>query len=447
LIIRPVDRRSPSRNATTVTHLTKAIDPAPASPDAAAPNRQSSMNGVDAYLLRRLLVGQSLNGEADHLSPPFRGLAELMATIGPADRRLAWEGALAVRTDADEIRRAVLAADPDGSMPTVGAIPRFADIADVRRQRITTGWTWQSWIPSARIVGVAAFEGVGKTRFFMDLARRVWNGEEWPDGQAATFPMRTKTLWLCSDGHQDELVDIAADFGLPDEAIIFPAPDDDPYANTDLDDKDTWQWLDQAIGTVRPGLTFIDTLTYATTRDHCDQRSVASLKPQMVGLVQKHQANIILSLHVSREGQALGRRIKGLTRTLIHLECPDPDKPERLRLWVEKSYDKKPAALGVWMDASGNRYDSTPPPKVDPNKGGRPSAKRDKAMQFIQDALGRQNDQIGNDLCSEWMKPGESRNTFWRAVDDMVEGGEISTDGGPGTKTQTVLHLVQNPEP
>jgi hypothetical protein len=405
------------------------------------------MNPADAHIFRRLLVGHSLNGEMDALSPAFRHLGELMDVMAPADRKIAWEGALSLRADADEIRGAVLAADPEGPMPSVDVAAKFADIADVRRQRTTTGWTWQGWIPAARIVGVAAFEGVGKTRFFMDLARRVWEGLEWPDGQPATFTPQTKTLWLCSDGHQDELVDLAADFGLPDEAILFPAPSDDPYANTDLDDKETWLWLDRAIGIVRPGLTFIDTLTYATTRDLCDQRSVASLKPQMVGLVQKHQINVILSLHLSREGQALGRRIKALTRCLLHLQCPDPEKPERLRLWVEKSYDKKPAALGVWMDGGGNRYDSTPPAKVDPNKGGRPSAKRDKAMEFIRDALAKQNDQVGNDLCSEWMKAGESRNTFWRAVDELVDAGAMSTEGGPGTKTQTVLHLVQNPIP
>ena len=57
------------------------------------------------------------------------------------------------------------------------------------------------------------------------------------------------------------------------------------------------------------------------------------------------------------------------------------------------------------------------------------------------------NDQIGNDLCSEWTKSGESSKTFWRAVDDLVEAGELSTAGGPGTRTQTVLHLSQNPKP
>jgi hypothetical protein len=150
----------------------------------------------------------------------------------------------------------------------------------------------------------------------------------------------------------------------------------------------------------------------------------------------------VLSLHLNREGQALGRRIKGITRTLIHLECPDPEKPERLRLWVEKSYAKKPPALGMTITESGNTYDNNPPAKPEPNKGVRPPEKRDKAMKFIRDALARENDRIGNELCAEWVKTGGKPDTFWRAVDDLTESTEIVIDGGKGTGKQTKLHLL-----
>lgn len=53
-----------------------------------------------------------------------------------------------------------------------------------------------------------------------------------------------------------------------------------------------------------------------------------------------------------------------------------------------------------------------------------------------------QNDRIGNDLCDEWVKSGESDTTFWRAVKDMTEAGNLATEGGPGTGKQTVLHLI-----
>ena len=184
-------------------------------------------------------------------------------------------------------------------------------------------------------------------------------------------------------------------------------------------------------------MVFIDTLTYATGRDLCEQRSVAGLKVPLIDLVQRHQTIIALLLHLSKEGQALGRRIKGITRTLMHLECPDPSKPDKLRLWMEKSFAKKPPAMGVTIKADGNTYDFNPPAAPDLNRGGRPAAERGKARQFILDALKATNDLKAQALCDQYILGGGTKGTFWNARDALVESGEIVCDGKP-----MLLHLV-----
>jgi hypothetical protein len=126
----------------------------------------------------------------------------------------------------------------------------------------------------------------------------------------------------------------------------------------------------------------------------------------------------------------------------MHLECPDPEEPARLRLWVEKSWTKRPQPLGVTMGDAGNTYDQHPPARFDPNQSKRHSAKRDKAKGFIVDALARDNDQIANELCGQWQRSGESKPTFWRAVEALEDADEIVRDGGPGAGKPTVLHLV-----
>src|SRR5262249_61641024 len=108
--------------------------------------------------------------------------------------------------------------------------------------------------------------------------------------------------------------------------------------------------LEQAIVAVKPWSVFIDTLTSATARNLCDQHVMKGLKSPLVRLCQTYGVNVCLMLHLSREGQALGRRVRGITRTLLHLDCPDPEGPPgRLKLWVEKSYAQKPAPLGVTL--------------------------------------------------------------------------------------------------
>jgi hypothetical protein len=230
--------------------------------------------------------------------------------------------------------------------------------------------------------------------------------------------------------------------GLPDEAIVFNSPADDPYGGTDLDDGAARDYLDSVIPDVRPGLVFIDTLTNATGKDLCRQNEVKVLMAPLIEIAQRHQVTIVPLLHLSRDGQALGRRIKGITCTLIQLECPDPEKPHHLRLWVEKTYAKRPAPLGVLMGDKGNEYDAQDIPKP-PEKStpGRPPEAVAKARQFILDELGRQNDRKTADLCNEFVKAGGAEGTFFRARDGLAKEGLVSYEGKP-----QLLHLHQSAE-
>jgi hypothetical protein len=357
-----------------------------------------------------------------------------------ADRQAHWQAMLAARLDSNDLIQAMAPIDPLGPQPTVQPV-QFATVADIRKIMANVRWNWPGWIPVSRVVGLASLEGVGKTRLAMDLNRRVYHELPWPDGQKMTLPKGSRSLWICADGQHDEIADMLPDFGLPDDAVIFPSLPDDPYGNTSLDDPDTLAAIDSAILAHKPWAAFIDSLTYATVRDLCEQRSIAILKQPFVDLVQKHQINLFLLLHVSASGQALGKRIKGITRTLLHLECPDSDKPERLRFWVEKSYGKKPPALGVTMKDGGNDYDFNPPAKIDRHPGGRPPVKREKAKQSVREELTRQNDQIGNDVVARLQNSDLSPDTIWRAIRDMSDAGELTLDGGKGTGRQTILHL------
>jgi hypothetical protein len=396
----------------------------------------------DRWLISRSLVGHDLNGELETASAPVRRLLDRMSALPLEARQAAWDGFLCNFDDPAALVMALAEVDPMGPAPE--ATPAaFATVADVRRALTGTRWVWPGWIPAGRVFGIAAFEGVGKTRTAADLHRRVHHGLEWPDGHPATLPPGRPALWICADGHHDELCGLLPAFGLPDESVVFPAPPDEPYEGTDLDNPeltDPGGILERAIAAVNPWCVFIDTLTNATARDLCDQRTMKGLKAPLVRLAQTTGVNIGLLLHLSREGQALGRRIRGITRTLMHLECPDPEnQPDRLKLWMEKSYDKKPQALGVTLEGDKNAYDDNPPRKPEPNLGGRPPEKREKAREFIAGALEEVNDQIARDLCARWVKAGEKKNAFWKARDAMVEDGELVCDGKP-----LIMHLIRD---
>jgi hypothetical protein len=319
---------------------------------------------------------------------------------------------------------------------------KFATGDAVLRESSADQWLWRSWIPAASICGIAAPEGVGKTRTALDLCARIYLGKPWPDKTPMTLPRGTKSVWVCADGNHEEVVNTALNFGMPASGIVFPAPEDDARSNTCLDDPETLDWIKRAVIEYQAALVVVDSLTLATQQDLCTQKGVAKLVAPLKVLAQELRIAIVLLMHVAREGNALGRRIKGATRTLIHLEATDLYDPDRLRLWVEKSFDRKPMALGVALGETGNHYDGSPPPPRTQGDRGRPPESRSAVEEFILRSLSQKGDQVWTDLQEACEKDkGVSKTTFWRAVESLKQSGQVATEGGPGTGRQMILTL------
>ncbi len=200
----------------------------------------------------------------------------------------------------------------------------------------------------------------------------------------------------------------------------------------DLDDPAAIESLDAFLEISDAPLVFVDTLTNSTSRDLCRQNDVNSLLSPLREIAQHRQVAIALLLHLSRAGQALDRRTKGLTRTLIHLDCPNPDQPARLRLWVEKSFAVRPPALGVTMRGTGNEYDDKPPADTDleaftPRIRGRVPVKLDACKQWLADQLITQPVRV-NDIRASALAAGYSTSTLYKTfkklgVFEYVEDG------------------------
>ena len=324
--------------------------------------------------------------------------------------------------------------------------PPPANVGDVDRVMGDLEWVWEGWLARAGIAGVAAAEGAGKTRLIADLLRRVWFGLEWPDGQAPTLPAGTPALWICADGQQQEIAKLSREYGLPPEAIYFNTGKDDPCGGTTIDQPIDIERLEHYIGVVRPCFVVVDTLTNATTNYSLNDASeVTMLMGPLDGVAKRTESTVIAVMHLSIVGDVLGRRVKGWTRTLIKIECPDPEHYERLRLWVDKSFDTKPAALGVTMAAAGNDYDDAPPGAVASGpRGGRPPVTRERTKAFIRSRLASGLPYVAVDLRDELAAADDkAARAFWKAVEEMAAAGELEqTDGGPGTGRQVMLRLL-----
>jgi hypothetical protein len=395
----------------------------------------------DAWCLRRQIVGETVNGELEDVSPAFSRLAARLNELPPESRRTALDGFLCGRADDEAIIRALANADPDVRPAIAEAVAavRCATLVDLRRVVAETRWTWQGWIAAAILNALASDPGVGKTIFAMWMTRLLWTGGDFPDGQPNNLPAGTKALWVPGDRQFGQILDLAGKFEVPDEALLLNAPPEDPAGGLDLDDEAEMAALRDRVEAERPGLVIVDTVGMTTGLNLCRPEDARQYFAPLMDMAVATETTFLMLTHLNKDGQALGRRINGACRVVLKMTHPDPDQADRRRLWVEKSLAEKPPALGMTIATAGCSFDFNPPSAPEPDKGGRPSEGRDKAKAFIRDALARENDQIGNKICAEWEKKDGARNTFWRAADDLEAEGVLVIDGKP-----KVLHLIQD---
>jgi hypothetical protein len=400
------------------------------------------MPPYDAWAVGRLLCGEAVNGELAAVSVPFRRLVNLLADLPVEARQGPFRGFLCGFPEADKIVKAVADADPSGPPPEADPPERCATLADLRRLVADTKWPWPGWLAAGVLNALAADPGTGKTIMAADLARRLWFGQPWPDAQPNPLPERTRTLWVPGDRHYVQLIDLAGKYGLPDEAVLFNAPGADPTAGLDLDDPDELAALLARIRDESPGMVIIDTVGMTTEKNLCKPEDARAYFGPLMDVARLTGILFLLLTHLSREGQALGRRINGACRLVWKMTHPDPEgQPDRRRVWVDKTYLVKPPPLGMTIADAGCSFDFNPPTAPEPDKGGRPPEKLDKAIAFLTAKL-TEGDRKQCELVSEWEATGGAKGTVFNAFPVMLADGRLVIDD---TVKPKVCHLVRNP--
>jgi hypothetical protein len=302
-------------------------------------------------------------------------------------------------------------------------------------------YLWSNWLVRGHFNLLTSDPKIGKTHLALDLARRIWVGEAWPDGQPATLQPGTATLWICGDRHQNELLERAPAFGLPLEAVWLNALPENPYGGCDLDEPRTHESLRAIVETGKPGLVIIDTVWRATNRRLCREDDANAVVGPLIALAQECDVAILGLMHLSNDSETLGRRLDGVARSILKLIQP-PGAPLDRRLECRGNF-KEPPPLGVTLKDNGCDFDANPPGDGGIELRGRPSHKRLHAAEFLHEALGRENDQPARDLAAEWIKNGGNGRTFWRAVSELCDSGELVSDGGKGTGKRMILQQIR----
>jgi hypothetical protein len=266
---------------------------------------------------------------------------------------------------------------------------------------------------------------IGKTRMIMELGRRLWYGLPFPDGAGPILPARTPSLWVCGDRHQDELRDMARDYGVPLEAVRLCARPENPYGNCILEEDDTIKLMAHYADVEGPGFIVIDTIWRATKKQMKVEEDVNAIFDPIIEIAQKTGCTIICASHLSKDGDTLGRRLEGAARSVMKLSYPDPDNQKDRRRLTTKGNFKQPDDLGLTLYADRVEFDHDPPKAPEPSwRGGRPASESNKAREFLFDTL-RDGEQPSTDVIREWEDLGGSQRTLERVKKEMVEAGQL----------------------
>ena len=390
-----------------------------------------------AWTFAAIVSDQPLNGEIDLLSGIHRSMADHLAGIPPGERTTILTAMATALPDGPAFLQSVFDADPSKPCP-VRERRRAAHTGDLSAASESNRFIWKNWITRSHFTLLSSHPKVGKTRFALEIAKRIYTASLWPDGQPATFPVGTKTLWVCGDRHQDELRAAEQEHGLPVGTILFNALPEEPYGGWDLDNPDNVNLLHELIRIERPGLVFIDTVWRATRRRLYREDEVNTLMNPIITIAQECDTAIVGLMHLSKDMDTLGRRLEGLSRGVMKMFKPDPGQPNRRRLEVVGNFKDSPP-LGITLRDGGCDFDSNPPSDVVRNPGGRPPVKCEAAVQFLTEKLASE-DRKWCDLVKEWLDKGEAKPRIFDARTLMEEDGRLVVDD---SGKLLVCHLVK----
>ena len=227
---------------------------------------------------------------------------------------------------------------------------------------MSTKWAWEGWIQLGATTCLAAEPGTGKTRYGMDLAKRIFHGTTWPDGTPIPDEIKGKTtLWIPADGQYAEISDIPEQFGIPHDVVKLNAFKSNPFDGTNLEKPEQFKALEERINRLKPVLVFVDTIGMVTETGTTKTEDAKKVFKPFMEIAARTGTGVILVTHLNKNGEALGRRIIGATRQVIKLSKPETCGENDRRLWVDKSSSKKPPALRMIMGDNGNEYDDQAP--------------------------------------------------------------------------------------
>jgi hypothetical protein len=241
--------------------------------------------------------------------------------------------------------------------------PSLEEIADTLQP---VSWLWQPWLPLGMLTLLAAQQGTGKSMLALDLARRIIEGEPWPDGSQQTRP-GANVIYV--DGERIPSVhnERAVAWKMPRRQLYMLLADEEDGLLA-LESEKYQELLAQMVYRLQPALVIIDSLGAVLSRGENGVEDVRALLGFLAGMAQAQGCAVLILHHLRKSnGQmnlfdtidmndvrgsghitAMSRVAWGL-KTVQTAQKADPNGPRSLHV-IKSNLSRLPKALGVILE-------------------------------------------------------------------------------------------------
>ena len=271
----------------------------------------------------------------------------------------------------------------------------LADIAEIQDG---VQWAWPGFIPCGFVTAIVAAPGVGKSLLALELARRVFAGECWPDGtELEGGGAEVGKVLLCeSEGRLALTRKRARDWGFDLRGLVLPQFEN-PLESVRLTNPEHKRLIREAALRDEVSLLVFDSFSAGFGGDENTNAALAPM--QWLSELATETGKPLLLIHHLRKkgrGDAAARvtldDVRGhssITQTpvvFIALSKPDPEQKDARRLEVIKNnLAVEPEPLGFTIGTTDGRITFTDSVPEIP----RPQTKLQDAIDFLLELLAR----------------------------------------------------------
>lgn len=347
--------------------------------------------------------------------------AYLAAEQAEQESRLeAFTNAIAGHPECNTIIGAVVMAEP-------GASSQFESLAELAKKLRPVEWLWPGWMPLGMVSMLGAAPGAGKSLVALDIARRIIQQDNFPDGTPVPFE-GARVIYADAESIP-QVHNERADGWHMDKTqlyLMLPRPNEliDFMNTTDCD------ILVEMMHAINPLLLIVDSLSTITTRGENSVEDVRGVFRFLGQVAEDFNCALLLIHHLRKRGPlattdalsiddfrgsshiiAASRSVLGLT--VIKDESDnDRNRPRRLEV-IKTNLAGYPKPLGLEflpMEPSGVllKYGDPPEPYRKP-------VKQDECEAWLLEVLGEYGPLKSSEIIDMAVEDGFSRTMVFDA--------------------------------